>query len=118
MDEKIIIKSKMDQKAKNVFVALIVALFSISAILFLALATEWQNGIGSTSIGYSLALYSSHGGALACFIIACLAFLFGALISIIYLMCRKCEIIITEKNVRGKAILGKEVVLPIYMVSA
>ena len=44
--------------------------------------------------------------------------LLGIIFGIIYLVNRKCELCITENNVKGKAPFGKEVVLPIYMVSA
>ena len=52
------------------------------------------------------------------FVIGCLCLLSGIVIGIIYLVNRKCEIQITENNVKGKTLLGKEVVLPLYMVSA
>ena len=127
MDEKILIKSEMDKEAKNICLALMGILFFISIALFIALATEWEYQEywygyykTETDLGYSLAFsgYNGSGGALTCFIIACATFLFGAIISIVYLVHRACEITVTEKNVRGKAIFGKEVVLPIYMVSA
>ena len=124
MNEKILIKSKMDKKAKTVFLVLIGMLFLVSIILFLALATEWKFGSGkwtSTASGYQVAInpyYDDGGKALACLITACSSFLLGSIVSIVYLIHRKCELTITEKNVRGKAIFGKEVVLPVYMISA
>ena len=40
------------------------------------------------------------------------------ILTIIYLISRKCELCITENSVKGKTLFGKEVVLPLYMVSA
>ena len=48
----------------------------------------------------------------------CLSFVLGVVTLVIFLVNRKCELTITDKNVRGKTLFGKEVVLPLYMVSA
>ena len=52
------------------------------------------------------------------FVIGCICLLASIVIGIIYLVNRKCELTITDQNVRGYTLFGKEVVLPLYMVSA
>ena len=52
------------------------------------------------------------------FIIGSLCLIMAIVLGIMYLVLRKCELQITENNVKGKTLLGKEVVLPLYMVSA
>ena len=52
------------------------------------------------------------------FLLASLCLLGAIVIGIIYLVNRKCELVITKNNVRGKTLLGKEVILPLHMVSA
>ena len=126
MDEKILIKSEMDKKARNVFIGLIIGLFTISAILFVSLRIETEqvryhpftggsytvmvNGIDRIFDGDELALSALNA--------ACFCFLLGIVVAIVFLVYRKCEIVVTEKNVRGKTLFGKKVVLPIYMISA
>ena len=67
--------------------------------------------------GYHAA-FSGHVGCLFAFIFACLLALCGIIFLVIYLVHNKCELTVTENNVKGKTIWGKEVVLPLYMVSA
>ena len=119
MEEKILIKSKMDEKAKTIFHALIGILFAIFAILMLVLSKEEEYGYyyKYTATGFESA-FNGNGLALAEIIVAGLSLILGIVVLIIFLAHRKCEITVTEKNVRGKALFGKEVVLPIYMISA
>lgn len=44
--------------------------------------------------------------------------LLSLIFGMIFLSCRKCQLCITENNIKGKTHWGKEVVLPLYMVSA
>ena len=122
MKEKILIKSVMDKKAMTVFRAMIGTLLSVASILFLTLLVkkEYKSSYFGTYLdtGLHQALIEGNGSALATFIVSCSLFLLGFVVLIVYLVHRKCEITVTEKNVRGKAILGKEVVLPIDMISA
>ena len=122
MKEKILIKSVMDKKAMRVFRAMIGTLLSVAIILFLTLLVkkEYKSSYFGTYLdtGLHQALIEGNGSALATFIVSCSLFLLGFVVLIVYLVHRKCEITVTEKNVRGKAILGKEVVLPIDMISA
>ncbi len=114
MEEKILIKSEMDKKAKSIFITMIAIFLSLSAILILSLFKEEERYIS----GFNGALYNADGKLLTIFIIGCVFFVLGIITLIIFLTRRKCELTITEKNVRGKTLYGKEVVLPVYMVSA
>ena len=120
MDEQILIKSEMDEKAKKIFLGIIGVLYSVMAILFLGLCKKKvYYGYYRTyeKIGWKAA-FSGDGKALAAFIVGCSFFLIATVVLAIYLANRKCEIVVTDKNVRGRALFGKEVVLPIYMISA
>ena len=122
MDDKILIKSEIDKKAKAILIAIPAILLSISAVIFLVLAVikpfdsyySWNLYYDS---GYEAAFYGD-GGCLTFFIIACTFFLLGIIALIVFLAQSKCELCITENNVKGKTLFGKEVVLPLYMVSA
>ena len=122
MDEKILIKSEMDKKGKAVLLGIPAALGAISALLFLILATvkvEYSGWYSSTYYnGFEMAFKRNHEGYLIMFILACVFFVAAIVALVIYLAYSKCELCVTEKNVKGKAIFGKEVVLPMYMVSA
>ena len=52
------------------------------------------------------------------FIINWAFILFAGIVALIYAIHRKCQLTITDKNVKGKTLFGKEVVLPIHMISA
>ena len=119
MDEKILIKSEMDKKARTIFHILMGICFSIGSILLLSLFEEKEYGYyyTYTKTGFQSA-FDGNAKALAAFIIGCELLLTGIVDLIIFLIHRKCQITVTEKNVRGTALFGKEVVLPIYMISA
>ena len=118
MEEKILIKSEMDKKAKSIFITMIAIFLSLSAILILSLLEEKSVSKYIEYNGFKRAFSKGDGGALAIFIIGCVFFVLGIITLILFLSRRKCELTITEKNVRGKTLYGKEVVLPVYMVSA
>ena len=120
MEEKILIKSYIAKTAKNFILGSVAAFFGIAIIIFLSLTQEVNEG-GYWSrfprTGYEAA-FGGDGAMLALFIIACVSAVLGIVSLIIFLATVKCELTITEKNVKGKAIFGKEVVLPLYMISA
>ena len=118
MEEKILIKSEMDKKAKNTMMGIVIAFFVIAGFLFLFLCGKEEAYIGRHLYMRYWHAFHGNGLYLAFLIIACVALLFGIIALIVFLAYNKCELIVTEKNVKGKAIFGKEVVLPIYMVSA
>ena len=122
MDDKILIKSEIDKKAKAILIGIPAILLSVSAFIFYVLAGirpfdsyySWDPYYDS---GYEAA-FNGDGGCLTFFIIACTFFLMGIIALIVFLAQSKCELCITENNVKGKTLFGKEVVLPLYMVSA
>lgn len=125
MDDKILIKSEIDIKAKSTLIAIPSILLSISAFIFFILAIIKPYSDYDTLYEYYRkdytgyeAAFAGHGGCLTFFIIACTFALLGIIALIIYWANSKCELSITEKNVKGKTLFGKEVVLPLYMVSA
>ena len=104
MEEKVLIKSKMDEKARGIFYVLMGVFFGIPVLNFLSLLKEKE--------------YGSYYTHISSFIMTCVAYVLGVITLIVFLVHRKCEMTVTEKNVRGRALFGKEVVLPIYMISA
>ena len=125
MDEKILIKSEIDNKAKAILIGIPSILLAISTFIFLILAvikpySDFDSIYSYYRRNYSGydAAFNGHGDSLVLFIIACTFFLIGIIALIVFLAHSKCELCITENNVKGKALFGKEVVLPLYMVSA
>ena len=120
MEEKVLIKSYIAKKAKNIILGCIGVFWGIAIIIFLSLTQETnETGYWSrySRTGYEAA-FGGDGAMLALFIIACLSAILGIVTSIIFLAIMNCELTITEKNVKGRALFGKEVVLPLYMISA
>lgn len=125
MDDKILIKSEIDIKAKLTLIGIPSILLFISAWIFFILAIikpysdfdSIYEYYRKDYNGYEAA-FAGHDGCLTFFIIACTFVLLGIITLIIYWANGKCELSITEKNVKGKTLFGKEVVLPLYMVSA
>ena len=117
MDEKILIKSQIDKKAKSIMIGIILTFFAIAAILFLYLCGEKETILRTTHTRYWHAFHGD-GLALAILIIASISLIFGIISLIIFWAYSKCELTITDKNAKGKTLFGKEVVLPLYMISA
>ena len=110
----------MDQKAKAIILSFMGICFFLFVTNFLSLLQEHEyHGYYSTYTRSGLDLaFRGDGAYLAQFIISVLFFILGIITLIIFLIHKNCQIIITDKNVKGKTVFGKEVVLPLYMVSA
>ena len=125
MEEKILIKSvksKSERTLKTIMISFFSACVAICFILLMPISKErfyeWRCGgywEGMTGFGFA---FCGSPLYLIIFILMCLCFIFGVVALIIFLANRKCELTVTDKNVRGKAAFGKEVVLPLHMVSA
>ena len=126
MEEKILIKSEFDKKAKIILSVLSKTLLAIPILIFLYLLlpckhesryTDWQlyDNFGG---GYEAAFNLDMPEYLVFFIIACVLLVLGIIAVILSSAYSKCELSITEKNVKGKTFFGKNVVLPIYMISS
>lgn len=127
MDEKILIKSEVNKKLKKVLQWGPVILFGIAALIsiFLSLSKKVEvyyrySGTRTREyIRWTLIFdFGKYTGLFILFVLGCLALLGAIILGIIYLVNRKCELQVTENNVKGKTLFGKEVVLPLYMVSA
>ena len=132
MEEKILIKSELAKNVKNILQKGPLVMFGVTALISIILSftadtyerTSWYSDYGSTIYVVKLSgwdvvfRFGEYTFYFILFVIACLSFITAIVLGIMYLVYRKCEICITENNVRGKTILGKEVVLPLYMISA
>lgn len=136
MEEEILIQSKVDKKAKGIFFGILIVLL-LGTLLFLFLAI----GIGETErlddmrrdwsqssryqsfeefvesksswdyrgiLDYAFELFVTHWILLG----------LTGIFAIVFWAHSKCELNVTNKNVKGKTFFGKEVVLPIHMISA
>ena len=131
MEETILIRSKNKATIGKLLKWGPVILFGIAALISIILSFEyeyeyysgWRDQIlTDTEIGWALAFMFPYGTALfVLFIIGCVSLLasivLGIILLIVYLN-SKCELVVTEQNVKGRTLLGKEVVLPLHMVSA
>lgn len=132
MEEKVLIKSEVNKSLKLFLKWAPVILFGLAALICLFLTFEydvereyyysyWSHESYSniqTLRGWSWVFLFDPIGFFLWFLVACISLLASIIIGIIFLVNRKCELQVTENNVRGKAVLGKEVVLPLHMVSA
>ena len=115
MEEKILIKSERLKSEKNLKI-LVRTFFIVCGVLAVILFVYGGGNLiagyaGSVSLEYDIFSF-------VVFIIHCLSLIGGVVSSIIIRRNRKCKLTITDKNVRGTSVGGKEVVLPLYMVSA
>ena len=127
MEEKILIKSRMNKTIKSLLLVIPSFLIGIAALSFLILLyvkpgiTSYSHykeyGSWNYKNGYDAAFYELDEYFII-FIIACSLLVLGLTSLIIYWASSKCELTITENNVKGKALFGKEVVLPLYMISS
>jgi len=70
--------------------------------------------IGRSSGFFHYTIFEGTG-----FFIPSMSFLlFASIFGITYLILRKCELTITEKNIVGTSVFGRKVTLPLYMVSS
>ena len=143
MEENILIKSEVDKKIKSTLLILSVSLLAFCAIscIFLAfdiwvakyyvggyyLGKYYVQGYWDYTVisGYEVVFDGDYihatGLGVLCitwFSLASLSFVVGLPLFIAYLAMQKCSLEVTDKSVRGKAFFGKEVILPMYMVSA
>ena len=143
MEENVLITSEVDKKTKSTLFILAIALLAFCVVSCMILALNvwdaeyyvggynlgayyvkgyWDSKIAS---GYDIIFdsdyFSSTISTVFCitlFALACLSFVVGLPLLIAYLAMQKCSLEITDKSVRGKSFFGKEIVLPMYMVSS
>ena len=124
MEEKIIIKSDLSEAVDKIKVSMFILFILVALISFILLVGQYEvrwYAYGEyrtiTENGFSAA-FEGNSGCLVFFIIVCSLFLIAIFLLFLFLITRECSIVITENNVKGTAIFGKEVVLPLYMISA
>ena len=132
MDEKILIKSETNATFKAFLKWAPIVFFGIAALISILLSipkeesytyydffTHSDRTRTYTSVGWkNIFNFGDDTLLFVLFVLGCLCLLLAIIFGIIYLVNGKCELVITENNVKGKALFGKEVVLPLYMVSA
>ena len=120
MEEKIIIKGTFGKTIKNIKVTMY-ALLALSALfIIILLVGKYEAHDGYWKDLYENGFIAAFNGHIAClifFIFACCLFSTAFILFILFLSTRKCSIIITESYVKGTAVFGKEVVLPLDMIS-
>ena len=125
MDDNVLIKSEVNETLKKILKWGPLVLFGIAALISICLCFEyeyeyhgWYGTYTRTAKGWNLVFrFGQNTGFFIWFVIGCLYLLSAIIVGIIYLVNRNCELQVTEKNVKGKTLFGKEVVLPLYMVS-
>ena len=135
MDEKILIEShpkKLPKKIMHIISSVLTGSSALYLLLMLFLripeysysprwGINYEKIIGYNN-AYQAAFADTHPDLFLpwriTFIIAVSILPLGIIATIIYLAHKSCSLTITDKNVKGKTLFGKEVVLPLYMVSA
>ena len=130
MEDKILIQSEVHRSVKLFLKRAPIVLFGLAVFFVILLSLEWEGirysyRLGEYTVkwtGWKWAFSGFNGKTpttcLTIFILGCLCLLWAIILGIVYLVIRKCELTVTEKNVKGKTVFGKEVVLPLYMISA
>lgn len=124
MDEKVLIKSEIDQQGKMRLSILPICFIVVAAIIFIALLFPVSEGNSLTRWDYDyigggyVAAFDECAFHLIVFIVGCLLLVVGIILLVMYRANSQCELYITEDNVKGKTLFGKEVVLPLSMVSS
>lgn len=128
MEEKILIKSIFAAKTKKKMITAMEILLGIAVFCFLLLllpifpTTYYSRLTGEfercPDMGYVAALSDGEWFPLVLFCLGCVTLLVAGVVWLIYWILSKCELVITESSVKGKTLLGKEVTLPLYMITA
>ena len=127
MEEKILIKSRMNKSVKNFLKITPIVCFGITVLIsiLLTIPIKEKFRLHSEYIVFDygngwnhLFSWGSYTKFFVMFVLGSASLLAGIVSGIIYLANRTCELQITENSVKGKTLFGKEVVLPLYMISA
>jgi len=108
MEEKVLIISKINQKVKNFLKFAPIICIGIATLIYILLEIPGWNRVfdfGDYTIYFIL------------FVLGTLCWIISIVLGIIFLVIRNCELHLTENNVKGKTLFGKEVILPLHMVS-
>lgn len=121
MEEKILIKSETNRDLWRK-IPIILLVIAAAVCIMLSLKYRYSSYYFYSNyyiIGWVLAFwFGDYTYLFIIFLIGALSLLLAIIFGIMYLVFRNCELQITESSVKGKTLFGKEVVLPLYMVSA
>ena len=118
MEEKVLIKSEMDSRAKSLLFGIAGAILGVGLIALLSLflmrddyyaCTGWEcifESKGDIEIYYPI------------LIAGCVFLVMGLIFLFYFRALTKCALMVTEHIVKGKSIGGKEVSLPLNQISA
>ena len=114
----------MDKKVKNFLEKGFFICLGITVLMVLVLSIQHEDRYATSNWNryytgwWRMFWFGKYINYFLAFIIGSVGLLGVIVLGIMYFVLRKCELQITENNVKGKTLLGKEVVLPLYMVSA
>ena len=118
MEENVLIKSKMDEKAKSLLFGIAWSILGIGIIPMLLLFVLQDDYTGRSG-WYSI--FKSSGDVeiyYTLLIIGCVLLVIGLILILYFSALAKCELTITEHIIKGSAFGGKEVSLPLNQISA
>ena len=135
MEDKILIKSEVDKQIKNFlqkgaiipFVIAVVCATILSIMKVKYTRYYYVDFLGAgrystyTYSGWERVFTFDGSKDFRCFLIflvGAISLLIAITIVVLYFINHKCELCITENNIKGKTLFGKEVVLPLYMISS
>ena len=117
MEEKILIKSEMDSKAKTNLFRIVWMFLGLGILALLSLFLKIDDYVGT---GWAC-IFRSTGNIEIAYTILIIGGVFlttGLILFLCFRSFTKCELTVTEHNVKGKTIGGKVVVLPMQQISA
>ena len=143
MEEKVLIKSEVDQNAKKILLGVIFGCLAVAILMFI-ISFMAYHGPHNRYISVYSGLYSSRdiyeyedpvyfaklveGGKYVwhdvwywefAYIYVCFAFiLFAGITGVIFLVLSKSELTVYGTSVKGTSASGKQVTLPLYQISA
>ena len=119
MEEKVLIKSKSQENVVKALQWLMIGCLAGSILIFLiGVIVEATNRYDEYRTFYFGGFWIDVLFFYASSWISYIIFIIGVIATILNVCYTQCELTVTEKNIKGKSLFGKEVVLPIYMVSA
>ncbi len=123
MEEKVLIKSKLNKKWKFYTIFTLLGLTTLICLFIIPLITineykSWGYSVSFVEVLVNLPIYCTGGAQFVLAIISQVFLGLAVITPIVFLALEKCELQITEKHIMGKDWFGKKVFLPISQISA